>query len=286
MNAQCTCDPRSSGQSIYCPVHGALPSEERPMPEQVKPEAQAREWWDWDMILGICNRTGVGTLGETDRQAIRALKTSYETLQAQLEQSRAEVVQLKSDLSASQFGAGQAVRARDMLEDRNQTLEQTLKHDVDKIEAQYADKVATLEKEFAKEKGYNENLRNALENEARIHLADLKELAKAKEAYGDEVSANAESWNTKELECLDLKNANARLCTQLKAMREALEFYANKNNWTDRWVEYSDDNCGDVFDVIDLSDVDIEKCNEEQGGTYLTYGGKRARKLLEETAGD
>lgn len=46
-------------------------------------ESEARtseEYWDWDLITGICDRSGVGVIGEFDRQAIRALRNSYESL--------------------------------------------------------------------------------------------------------------------------------------------------------------------------------------------------------------
>lgn len=138
--------------------------------------------------------------------------------------------------------------------------------------------IRALQAELADMKSdYEESRKTVNERGMSINILTTQ-LAEAKE--------NEDFW--KRTRSMDLQAANdyiGKLHTQLKAMREVVKFYADKNNWADRWVEYSDDNCGDVFDVIDLSDVDIEKCDEEQGGTYLTYGGKRARKLLEETAG-
>jgi hypothetical protein len=62
-------------------------------------------------------------------------------------------------------------------------------------------------------------------------------------------------------------------------LREALKFYAIKDNWQDRWVDYDNENGGDVFDVINVLDVDVENIGEE-GEPCYTYGGKRARAAL------
>ena len=63
-----------------------------------------------------------------------------------------------------------------------------------------------------------------------------------------------------------------------RIMREALEFYADKKNWDERWKSSCDEECeGDVSDVIDEQDVDVEDLG---CGPVWTYGGKRARECL------
>ena len=61
--------------------------------------------------------------------------------------------------------------------------------------------------------------------------------------------------------------------------RKVIEFYGNKKNWDERWVEFGGDEGrdGDVSDVISQDDVDWE---EDESGPYLTVGGKRARAFL------
>jgi len=73
---------------------------------------------------------------------------------------------------------------------------------------------------------------------------------------------------------------NLEMRGRLKIAEEALEFYANKSNWEDRWVCFNgeDDREGDVYDVITEDDVDIL---EDDDGPYMDRGGKRARKALE-----
>lgn len=71
----------------------------------------------------------------------------------------------------------------------------------------------------------------------------------------------------------------------LKVLKDMGEFYANKNNWNDRWFESPDgneDNDGDIYDIINLDDVDIEKDNSmgESWIGHYSYGGKRAREAL------
>ena len=65
---------------------------------------------------------------------------------------------------------------------------------------------------------------------------------------------------------------------RISALESALSFYADKNNWDDRWVESGGEGReGDVYDVINSSDVDIEEDGE---GPYQTHGGRRAREVL------
>lgn len=84
-------------------------------------------------------------------------------------------------------------------------------------------------------------------------------------------------------------NLNRRFDRQEKIitlLEQSNEFYASKNNWNDRWFESPDgneDNDGDIFDVIDLQDVEIgTKENRPEDCSYIghyTYGGKLARQI-------
>jgi hypothetical protein len=68
---------------------------ERVFPAQPPPASEGREWWDWDMVQGICARSGTGVIGETDRQAIRALVSEFTALKAEVERKTAHVEDLQ-----------------------------------------------------------------------------------------------------------------------------------------------------------------------------------------------
>lgn len=98
------------------------------------------------------------------------------------------------------------------------------------------------------------NRNQALEKELAEAKAELKMMTGAKDI---QVSRKR-----------NLHDKYATLQEQLKAMREGLEFYADKNNWEKieghtTWA----------------SNLKIKDC------AFLNCGGGRARKLLEETAG-
>lgn len=66
-----------------------------------------------------------------------------------------------------------------------------------------------------------------------------------------------------------------------KIMRDALEFYADINNWDEIWVDSpdgNDDNSGDCSCRIDFEDVEIK--TDDDGSIYYSCGGKRAREAL------
>lgn len=79
---------------------------------------------------------------------------------------------------------------------------------------------------------------------------------------------------------LILSEENTKLREQLRIAKDALGFYADKNNWAERWRDSVDEeSCGDVNDIIVESDIDLE---DEGSGPVWTYGGKRARETMKE----
>jgi hypothetical protein len=82
----------------------------------------------------------------------------------------------------------------------------------------------------------------------------------------------------------DYKTLRSHLDLAVKAIR----FYADRKNWNDRAYESPDgnsDNDGDIFDVIDIEDVEIavdDKHNDESYIGHYTFGGKLARATLKQ----
>lgn len=70
----------------------------------------------------------------------------------------------------------------------------------------------------------------------------------------------------------NLEHKNFKLKKERDLYREALEFYADRLNWS-----VSEDHCGYLVEgVIDSSDTDKPE------GSFLEHGGKRARQALKE----
>lgn len=85
----------------------------------------------------------------------------------------------------------------------------------------------------------------------------------------------------------ELLAVNKELEKELQETKEQLEksekvnqFYADKNNWNEVWVDtdLDENEGGDVNCMINLSDVEVE--NE-----YLTYAGKQARQYFKDKQG-
>lgn len=100
----------------------------------------------------------------------------------------------------------------------------------------------------------------------------------------DELGTIHDAYETGFKAGYDLAQAKAE--EREKRLVEALEFYANKKNWDDRYIEEGDqDSGGDIYDVIDRSDVDTATKDDLQGfdETWIghwTIGGKKARDAL------
>lgn len=81
------------------------------------------------------------------------------------------------------------------------------------------------------------------------------------------------------------REENASLTARVEKLRAALEFYADKDNWSEIYLgdedEATDGWVGDVGCKIDLDDVSIIPCKDLQ--YEYAVGGKRAREALEET---
>lgn len=71
----------------------------------------------------------------------------------------------------------------------------------------------------------------------------------------------------------------SRLMKQLEIAKKAVQFYSDKENWDDRWIDEDPEREGDIYDVISRDDVETES---DEHGPYLTYGGILARKALQE----
>lgn len=79
------------------------------------------------------------------------------------------------------------------------------------------------------------------------------------------------------------------LIEKLEVAVEALEFYANKKNWDDRWIDNEDgEDGGDIYDVILREDVDIETDKTDLDKSWVghySHGGKKARETLQKITG-
>lgn len=75
-----------------------------------------------------------------------------------------------------------------------------------------------------------------------------------------------------------------KLEQQLAEKDAALEFYADKENWDERWDcgGGDEDQEGDVNDLINRDDVEVET---NENGSFFTYGGVRAREVLQKYKG-
>lgn len=72
-----------------------------------------------------------------------------------------------------------------------------------------------------------------------------------------------------------LRKENKKLQAENKKLREALEWYANRNNW--KFQSYS----SDCKDVIDFNDIGCRSYTDE-ADFACSSGGRRAREALKE----
>lgn len=76
---------------------------------------------------------------------------------------------------------------------------------------------------------------------------------------------------------LKLEAENKMLKEICAELQKSNEFYADKNNWDERWFEnMGGDSSGDINDQIVFIDVDTE--NDDDGKPYYTFGGRIARQ--------
>lgn len=139
----------------------------------------------------------------------------------------------------------------DAFEDTKKLYAQS--QEIEKLKAENAELIADSAKVIMSLKGDNEALRN-----------NLKQCLEDRFNYMDQIT---------------------KLTHQRDTLKKCAEFYADKENWDERWVEGingDDDYAGDVSDVITNDDVDVE---DDEGGMYWTNGGKTARKALRDVEG-